>query len=385
VNASQSPASLEEIEALVHRFNERVDGALRQAEPGKAWTRSALTRRGAPRCPIHLRELSYDIILRHGDVLAELLAGHPDDLVFVDPYEWVIGYQAPGAVEPIEPLRALAQEATWVDEWGTRWGHAAGGVGATPIGHPLDDWSGLEDYLACRMPDPRAPGRLDGALPSLGMHGPSRFCVGNVSVGLFERLHCLRGMENTLEDLYASPVETERLLDAITDYQVELVRAWGRMPDVDALLLTDDWGTQEALMISPAMWRRIFAGRYRRLCDEAHRNGLLVVFHSCGNVFEIIGDLIEAGVDVIDPLQPEVMDLAAVAREYGGSVAFCGGISDQRLGVQTPEQVRDEVRWLIDTLGAPFDNAYVLAPSNSLMPEIPIENLVALFEACHDQ
>jgi uroporphyrinogen decarboxylase len=138
-------------------------------------------------------------------------------------------------------------------------------------------------------------------------------------------------------------------------------------------------------MISPAMWRRIFAGRYRRLCDEAHRSGLLVVFHSCGNVFEIIGDLIEAGVDVIDPLQPEVMDLAAVARDYGGSVAFCGGISDQRLGVQTPEQVRDEVRWLIDTLGAPFDNAYVLAPSNSLMPEIPIENLVALFEACHDQ
>ena len=67
------------------------------------------------------------------------------------------------------------------------------------------------------------------------------------------------------------------------------------------------------------------------------------------------------------------------------TVAFCGGISDQRLGTQTPAQVRDEVRWLIDTLGAPFDNAYVLAPANSLMPEIPLENLVALFEACHDQ
>jgi hypothetical protein len=77
VNASRSPASLEEIEALVRRFNERVDGALLHAEPSKGWTRNALTRRGAPRCPIHLRELSYDIILRHGDVLAEMLAGHP--------------------------------------------------------------------------------------------------------------------------------------------------------------------------------------------------------------------------------------------------------------------------------------------------------------------
>ncbi len=102
-------------------------------------------------------------------------------------------------------------------------------------------------------------------------------------------------------------------------------------------------------------------------------------------MFEIIGDLIDVGIDVLDPLQPEAMDLAEVAREYGGSVAFCGGISDQRLGSQTPNQVRDQVRWLIDTLGSPFGNAYVLAPSNSLMPETPVENLVALFEACHEQ
>jgi uroporphyrinogen decarboxylase len=192
-------------------------------------------------------------------------------------------------------------------------------------------------------------------------------------------------MEGALEGFYTAPGETARLLDAITEYQVELIRAWGAMSHLDACLLTDDWGTQQALMIAPGMWRAVFAERYRRLCDEAHRQGLLVIFHSCGNVFEIIGDLVDAGVDVIDPLQPEAMDLAAVAREFGGSVAFCGGISDQRLGTQTPAEVRDEVRRLIDLLGGPFGNAYVLAPANSLMPEIPAENLVALFEACHDQ
>jgi uroporphyrinogen decarboxylase len=164
-----------------------------------------------------------------------------------------------------------------------------------------------------------------------------------------------------------------------------MIRAWGRLDDVDACLLTDDWGTQTALMISPEMWRRLFAARYRRLCDEAHRSGLLVIFHSCGQVTKIIGDLIDAGIDVIDPLQPEAMDLSKVALEYGGKVAFCGGISDQRLWSQTAAQVRDEVRRTIDALGTPFSNAYIIAPSNSLMPETPIENLLALFAACHEQ
>ena len=385
VSVSQPKASPAEVEALVRGFDERIDAALQQAPASKAWTRRALERRGASRCPVHLRELSYDIILRHGDVLADLLADHPDDLVFIDPYEWAIGYQPPGTRDPIEPLRALTEEMAWVDEWGTPWAHAAGGVGATPVGHAIRDWSQLDDYLATGLPEARAYGRLDGAWPSLRLHGPSRFCVGNLSGGLFERLHFVRGMEGALEGFYTAPEETARLLDAITEYQVELIRAWGAMSHLDACLLTDDWGTQQALMISPGMWRAVFAERYRRLCDEAHRQGLLVVFHSCGNVFEIIGDLVDAGVDVIDPLQPEALDLAAVAREYGGSVAFCGGISDQRLGTQTPAEVRDEVRRLIDLLGAPFGNAYVLAPANSLMPEIPVENLVALFEACHDQ
>ncbi len=385
VTPDNATTSLEEARAVVRLFDERVAGALLTAEPSKAWTARALAHQGASRCPVHLRELSYEVILRHGDILAELLIEDPDDLVFVDPYEWAIGFQVPGAEDPIDPLRALTQDSDWIDEWGTRWGHASGGVGATPIGHPLADWRGLDDYLADRMPDPGVPGRLAGAMPLLSTVGPSRYCVGNLSGGLFERLHFLHGMENTLADFYQAPEQLERMLDALTDYQVELVRAWAELPNVDACLLTDDWGTQTALMISPAMWRRHFARRYRRLCDEAHRNGLLVVFHSCGNVFEVIGDLVDAGVDVIDPLQPEAMDLAAVAREYGGSVAFCGGISDQRLGVQTPSQVRDQVRWLIDTLGAPFGNAYVLAPSNSLMPETPVENLVALFEACNEQ
>ena len=87
--------------------------------------------------------------------------------------------------------------------------------------------------------------------------------------------------------------------------------------------------------------------------------------------------------DVVDPVQPGAMDPQEVARRFGGKVAFSGGIDDQRLVSYTPQQLKDEVRRTIDTLGAPFGGAYLVGPANVMTPEIPIENLRALFEACH--
>lgn len=369
-------------EAIVARFQARIDQSLVQSPPSKDWVQSAIERRGATRCPVRVGRLSSGLIVRHGDALADLFLAYPDDVVPVQAYEFSIGYRAPGA-DPIDALRVLTEEAEWTDEWGTRWGHAAGATGATPVGYPIDDWTQLDQYLAKRMPDPLVAGRLDGAVSSLSLHGPTKYFIGLAHMALFERLHALRGMENTFGDFYEAPRETERLLDALTDYMVSVIGAWARLENVDAVFISDDWGSQSALMISPAMWRRFFAARYRRLCDEAHRAGLKLMFHSCGHVVEIMGDLIDAGVDIIDPLQPETMDLSHVARQFGGKVAFSGGISDQRLATQTPAQVRDEVRRAIDLFGAPYGNAYVVAPSNMILPDTPLENLQALLEACH--
>jgi len=378
-----SPSELTEAQETLRRFNERVDGAIAGRPPTKEWVKRALHHGGAERCPVRIRRLSHDIILRYGDALADLFCEYPDDAVFAQAYDIFIGYQPPSVRERTDPLQVLTQEASWIDEWGTGWRHAAGGVGASTISYPLPDWSQLDNYLAERMPDPQAPGRLDGALPALRLHGDTRYFCGMTHLALFERLHCLRGMENAFEDFYLYPEQVDRLLGALTDYQVEIVRAWGRLGNVDGWFVTDDWGTQTSLMISPELWRKFFAARYRRLCDEAHRCGIDVIFHSCGNVTAIVGDLIDAGVDVIDPLQPEAMDLQQIARDYGGKVAFCGGISDQELAVFTVSQVWDHVRRTIDTLGRAFGNAYIVAPSNVLLPDIPLENIRALFEAAH--
>jgi uroporphyrinogen decarboxylase len=377
--------TLTERAAIIQRFHARVDQAMVDSAPTKAWVRKALRRGGAARCPVRLRRLSLDVILRHGDALADLFCQYPDDAVCVPAYDMFVGFQPADHPNPVNPIQVLTEAAHWPDEWGTEWSHAAGGVGATPASHPLQDWSQLDAYLTERMPDPLAPGRMAGAEPALRMHGQTKYFAGMTHLALFERFHCLRGMQNSFEDFHLFPAEVDRLLAALTDYLLEIIRLWGKLNGVDGWFLTEDWGTQAALMISPRMWRKFFAARYRRICDEAHRWGLDVIFHSCGNVTAIIGDLIDAGIDVLDPLQPEAMDLTRIAREFGGKVAFCGGVSDQEIVVFTPAQVRDHVHRTIDTLGKAFGNAYLVGPSNSLPPEIPIENLQALFEACHNQ
>jgi uroporphyrinogen decarboxylase len=374
--------TLEEKQDVIQRFNARVDAAVAASPPSKDRIKRALSRQGAARCPVRLRRLSLDVILRYGDSLADLFCQYPDDAIFTPAYDLFIGFQPPKQ-PPLNPIKLLTEDSQWTDEWGTVWQHAAGGVGASTVSNPLADWSQLDEYLAMRMPDPRAPGRLDAARPSLAMHGRARYFGGMAHMMLFERLHCLRGMENTFADFHVYPGEVERLLDALTDYYVELVAAWGEL-GVDGLFLTDDWGTQATLMISPTMWKKFFFARYRRICDEAHRHGMHVVFHSCGNVAAIVGGLIDAGIDVLDPLQPEAIDQAEIARQFGGKVAFCGGISDQKLAVLTPQETRDHVRRTIDTLGARCGNAYLVGPSNVLCPEVPLANIVALLEACHN-
>lgn len=360
-----------------------IDDAIAAAPPSKTWVRQALRRGGAARCPVRLRRLSLDLILRQGPLLADLFRQYPDDACFIPAYDMAIGFQPADAPNRIDPIQAMTEDLTWIDEWGTTWGHSSEGVGATTIANPLAaDWSGLDAYLT-RLPRADAPGRLDGARPALARHAAQRYVAGMTQLALFERYHCLRGMEQAFEDFYSTPQEAERLLAAIADYLLGVIASWGRL-GVDAWFLTDDWGTQQSMMVSPTMWRRFFAPHYRRLCDEAHRWNMQVIFHSCGNVTAIIGDLIDVGVDVIDPLQPEAMDLAGVAREFGGRVAFSGGMSDQELVRFTPTQVRDHVRRTIDLLGAASNNAYIIAPSNMMPPEIPPDNLIALFRACHE-
>ena len=375
---------LSAMENSVARFKERVDAAQLASPSNKGRIRKALRREGAERCVTRMNRFSTDVIVRYGDALADVLCQFPDDVIFVVPYEFALGYQAPGRAGRLGNVEALMQEKEWVDEWGIGWKHAADGVGANPVHHPIADWSQLDDYLRHQMPNPHEPGRLDAALPALARHGATKYCVGVINLTLFERLFALRAMDDLFEDFYTHEEEVGRLCQVLTEYAIGLISEWGKT-DVSAIFLSDDWGSQNALMISPAMWRRHFKEHYRAIFAEVHRWGKDVLFHSCGNIASIIPDLIEVGVDVLDPLQPGPLDHAEIARRYGGRVAFSGGIDDQRLEDYSPQQVKDMVRQAIDTLGRPFGNSYMISAANSILPSVPLENLQAMIQASHEQ
>jgi len=377
--------STAEMEAIVARFEERVNRAQAAAPPTKDWVKKAVHRQGSGRCPVRIKRLSLDVVLRYGDALSDLFCAYPDDVVSIIPYDISIGYQPPGKQPRINPVEVLTQDAQWTDEWGTRWGHAFGGCGATPVDCPLKDWAGLDDYLARGIPDARAPGRLDPAVRLLQMHAATKYCIGVIHLALFERLHAIRGMENVFTDFYEHEQEVRRLLDAICEYLLELIRYWSQI-GADAVFLTDDWGSQSSLMISPAMWRGFFKPYYARAFGEAHRGAMDVIFHSCGNVTAIVDDLIDAGMDVLDPVQPGAMNIDEVARRFGGRCSFAAAVDVQHLlSHGSPQQVRDGVRRVKDSLGRPHGGSLIVGPANVITPEIPFENLQALFEVAHER
>ncbi len=375
---------ISEMELRIAAFEARLNASMRSTPDSKQWVRDALRRKGAGRCPVRMKRLSLDIILKYGDSLAGLFDSYPDDVVAVIPYDITLGYQPPDKSPRINPVEAMTRGMEWVDEWGTRWGHAFGGVGATPVDYPLKDWSMLDAYLREEMPSANTPGRMDDAERVLAMHKPSKYCFGIVHLALFERLHSLRGMENVFTDFYLCEPEVHRLLDALEIYLLQMVHRWADL-GADAVFMTDDWGSQNGLLISPDLWRALFKPYYKRVFEEIHALGMDAIFHSCGNVTAIVGDLIDIGLDVLDPVQPGAMNIEHLAREYGGSLAFSGAVDIQDLLVrESPERIKEELRRIVDTIGKPFGGALLLGPANVMTPDIPFENLVALFEAAHN-
>ena len=140
----------------------------------------------------------------------------------------------------------------------------------------------------------------------------------------------------------------------------------------------DDFGSQSRPLMSLATWRRFFKPRWARVWRVFKEAGLPVIHHSCGHVTDLIPDMIDVGLDVLEPVQP-VMDLAYLKREFGKQITFWGGIDTQHvLPYGTPEEVRSHASDVIRTLGR--GGGLIIAPSQEIMPDVPAANIVALVE-----
>ncbi len=210
-----------------------------------------------------------------------------------------------------------------------------------------------------------------------------RFIVAGFGWGLFERSWTIRGFENALMDCVAEPDFYEELLDRITELHLAFIRESVKLP-VDGIMFSDDWGDQRSIIIGTERWRRMLKPRLAKLYSAVHAAGKFTLSHCCGNCAEVIGDLIEIGLDVLESVQPEAMNPYDLKRRYGDRMTFWGGLGSQStIPFGTPEQIKAEVKHLCREMGR--GGGYILGPSKALQPETPLPNAIALVEAFCEQ
>ena len=273
-------------------------------------------------------------------------------------------------------------EHTIVDEWGVGW---QGGrfLHYAELLHPLQDLS-AEEMRAYPFPDLDEEYRYEHVRDEVAKIHDKGLATAYFAGSIFETAWFLRSMEQLFADILSEPSTSDFLLDRITEIvaasSMHLAEA-----DIDLLILGDDIAMQTGMLMSMEMWRRHFKPRLRRTIEAARgvKPDIRVFYHSDGNVWEAIPDLIEVGVDVLNPIQPECMDPAEVKREFGDRLSFFGTISvQQTMPFGTPDDVRAEVKLRMETIGR--GGGLLLAPSHVLQPDTPWENVVAFFEAIEE-
>jgi uroporphyrinogen decarboxylase len=279
------------------------------------------------------------------------------------------------APRSIKPLYASPDRfgPTVSDEFGVVWSTSRIDRGA-----PLIPCLPEPDLSHYHFPQPDAAARFaDIGDWSVRQQGHFRIIwVGD----LWERATFMRGMEAILLDVAAQPAFVARLLEQLTEYILGTLRILIASTEFEGIAVSDDYGTQNGLVMSPAHWRQLVRPCLARIYAMAKQHGLIVFHHSCGNILPIIGDLLDLGLDILHPIQPEAMDVLRLKKEFGRHLTLCGGVPTQTLLVSgTPGEVRREVRRLQREMGR--GGGYILEPGITLQADVPEANLIALIEA----
>ena len=234
------------------------------------------------------------------------------------------------------------------DEWGALWTN----IGISHMGEvkefPLRSWRDLDKL---EIPDIREPRRWEAVEGARERAGDKFLLAGGIS--LYERVHFIRGLENTWADIYQAPEKLAQLIDILVDMNLYAVERYAEA-GADGYIWCDDWGLQDRLMITPDSWRELWKPRYARVYQAAHQAGLLTFLHSCGHVVKILDDLIDAGLDVIQMDQQENMGLELLGERFAGRLTFWCPVDIQNTMARgNPDEVRAYVRRMVGTLATP--------------------------------
>jgi len=300
----------------------------------------------------------------HGNAFRALLAAYPDDTVM--PSMWIDYWQAP------------ADDPTYRFAFGVKTKPQNTAVDACPV---IADWAELDQFLT-EFPDAERPDAVTGVVQARRKN-PERYILVGWGHYFHQRLAYLRGIEQLLYDFYDAPDK----LCAVMDRLLELYRTWARRAadaGADGVWAGDDLGTQTSLFMNPELFRSLYVPYYRALAYILHSHGLDFWLHSCGNVTELMDDLIACGVDCLHPIQAGTMDDRKIAAQYGGRICFWIGMDVQKvIPFGTPDEVHNAVQERIRTFYRP-EGGLIVAAGNAILPDTPIENLRAYLDTLNE-
>jgi uroporphyrinogen decarboxylase len=244
----------------------------------------------------------------------------------------------------------------------------------------IDDWSKLDEFIA-KMPDPATDPRVDALVAAADRaRAQDRYVLFGWWRLFFERPWGIRGMTNLLMDYYVAPEAVHRLHDALCTLYCGYIERVARELRPDGFWTSDDLGHQTQPFMRPETFHEFLKPYYDRVGAVLNRHDLHWWLHSCGNNTPLLPDLIDAGVDVLHPVQKHTMDEAAVAQEFGDRLTFLAGLDVQHvLQEQDPAGVRAEVRFLIDTFDRP-GGGMCIAAGNGIVAGTPFENIEAFLD-----
>jgi uroporphyrinogen decarboxylase len=279
------------------------------------------------------------------------------------------------------PMEGIVHEhdgESHVDDWGIEWTRTDGFNQISK--YPLAD-ADEQQLLEFKYPFEKIESLIDLMTPIMAFK--DEYFIGcDVSPCVFEMYWRLRGMEKTLLEITSDPELTQELLRRATEFSIALSEAACERFALDWLWLGDDAAGQRSMLMSPDAWRRMVKPLLSRNAEVGKRHGLYAAFHSCGAIRPIIGDLIEIGIDVLNPVQCNCpgMDPLELKKEFGRDLAFMGGVDTQGvLPSGTSDDVRKATAELLE--GMTTDGGgYILAASHTVPPETPDDNIFAMYD-----
>ena len=298
-------------------------------------------------------------------------------------------YVSPRYAGPEEFSGASGYATGGKDMWGVVWKPMSNAFATynEVVFHPLAQAKTLQELEAYPWPNPDwlSVSHLKEDIELFNQQ--ERRAIVFPTGGFLETAWYLRGLEQMLIDLVAQPDIAEFILMKVTHFlkEVTMRAVEAAEGQIDIIWCASDVGIQTGMICSPETWREKLKPWHRELVEPFKRMGMKTRYHTDGSVVPIIEDLIEIGVDLLDPIQPKAagMDAESLHARFGGRIAFYGGVDTQELlPYGSARQVEEEVLRLIRVLGS--EGGYVAAASNAVQPDVPVENILALYRTARE-